>query len=369
MGSCHCIGPGSENNTANFDPAIGVTERIRKHQEESRTASTAQNVSESPERLPQFTLPLSPDSVSFPDFDKLTADQRAETAKVTGEDSPIISEEPRTEETGSHLSCKSFILERLTPTSRAVYLSLSPFFYVTQASTFVLTALSSGALYFGETDPAQLPQGFGLRIDPDCTLLEGMWQHGALHGRGLQLHPNGDFYEGDFAKGEVQGWGKFVKKGGSRYEGQWSESRQNGEGVETWADGSVFTGTFRDGKKQGKGHFRWANGATYEGEFVDNQLQGVGRYVWSDGRVYEGTWLRNKMSGRGRFVWPDGKTYEGEYLADKRHGKGTFQWPNGRTYTGGWMHNKMHGYGAIEDHEGTVLSGEWSNGGFISASQ
>ena len=371
MGMCHCTEAASDRNSASLDPSLRLSlgSKVQSHPEECKDVFALEghpaDLNKSPERGVHVSLPLSPESVSFQDVYKLSDNQHLETGKGTEAETPINSE-PLLEDSGEEMDFRAFILARLTRLSREAYLSLAPFFYLGQSPSQQLTALSNGAIYFGETDFANLPHGFGLRIDSDSTLLEGIWENGSLHGTGLHLYPNGDYYQGDFRRGEVEGLGKFVRLAGSSYEGEWKDSRQNGQGTETWGDGSVYVGAFVQGKKQGKGCFRWANGASYEGEFWNNHLEGVGTYTWGDGRVYQGTWVKNKMHGRGKFTWPDGKVYQGEYLADRRHGTGTFHWPNGRYYTGAWEGNKMNGFGVLTDREGVSVSGEWQNGSLVS---
>lgn len=329
MGGVHCRGPSAEIGTATFDPALQLSSGLSN-------VRTDKHESKASEQTIKLSWPISSVVVCEP----LEGHDLHQNETAKGEDSETA------EEGGSwcpaiDLDYRTYILIRLPSLSKAAYETLKPFAFVSLAKAHSLVALRNGAVYFGDTDVGLIPQGFGLRLEADLTLLEGNWEAGQLHGKGLLVYPNGDYYTGFFDRGEISGKGKFVHVGGAAYEGDWKDSRQHGQGVELWADGSTYEGDFSAGQKQGFGRFRWADKSAYEGQLTNNLLEGHGKYIWSDGKSYEGRWVSNQMTGKGVFTWPDGKRYEGDFQEGKRSGYGVLSCSKGKSYSGFWHCGKM----------------------------
>lgn len=329
MGGIHCRGPSSEIGTATFDPSL----QRPSSPHPSNTPPDFKHERKASEQTTIVSWLANP--LTIGELWKREELRIYETAKLDSE--PV--------EEGSmfpiDLDYKTYILIRLPAPSKSVYEALKPFAYVSLSKSQPLVALSNGAVYFGDTDTNLVPQGLGLRLEADLTLLEGNWNEGLLHGNGLQIYPNGDYYEGCFANGEIAGKGKFVHMGGAAYEGDWKDSRQHGHGIEQWVDGSTYEGDFVAGKKQGFGRFHWCDESTYEGYLVNNQLEGYGKYVWNDGKSYEGHWSANQMTGKGLFLWADGKRYEGEFLEGRKSGYGELICREGKRRAGFWYHGKL----------------------------
>lgn len=329
MGGIHCRGPSSEIGTATFDPSLQHSSSTHP----SNVPSDLKHDRKASEQTTRVSWPASSMTIGEPwKSDEL---RNYETAKIDSE----AAEEGSISQID--LDYKTYILIRLPSLSKAVYEVLKPFAYVSLSKAQPLVALSNGAVYFGDTDTNLVPQGLGLRLEADLTLLEGNWNAGLLHGKGLQIYPNGDYYEGCFAHGEIAGKGKFVHIGGAAYEGDWKDSRQHGYGIEHWVDGSTYEGDFVTGKKQGFGRFHWFDKSTYEGYLVNNQLEGHGKYVWNDGKSYEGHWSANQMTGKGVFLWSDGKRYEGEFLDGRKSGYGELIRREGKRCAGFWHCGKL----------------------------
>lgn len=323
MGGIHCRGPSSEQGTATFDPTL---------QHPCPSNSLSDKPSEQTTRVSWLFSPTAfcepRKGADLHQFDAAKAVD-SESAEEGGSWCPAID-----------LDYRTYVLIRLAAPSKAAYEALKPFAYVALAKAQPLVALRNGAVYFGDTDASLTPQGLGLKLEADLTLLEGNWDAGQLHGKGLLLYPNGDHYTGFFDHGEISGKGKFVHLGGA-YEGDWKDSKQHGQGVELWADGSIYEGEFSAGQKQGFGSFHWADKSAYEGSLANSQLDGYGKYTWSDGKSYEGHWVCNQMTGKGVLTYSDGRRYEGEFQAGKRSGYGVLSCSKGKTCSGFWQCGKM----------------------------
>ena len=365
MGACNCTEKREETSAATFDQSLkfSVEAKVQQAVKERDEAAVFDFDSSEPEdRATQKKPPPSR-------FESEFATQKAVPALYEpGEDESLKDNDADLQPSSpDQRDFKEFILKKLTPVAKEVYVSIGGFTYVAKARSPTLVSLPLGDLYYGDTSSDKNPNGFGLLMKTEGSIVEGAWQEGSIHGEGLQVYSNGDSYVGSFEHGEVSGRGKFVNYKGATYEGQWRNSKQNGQGVETWADGAIYAGNFVEGKKEGYGRFHWADQAQYEGEFHNNNLEGLGKYTWSDGRAYEGEWKNNKMHGQGKFTWPDGKCYEGAYIEDLKNGYGVFTWSNGKKYEGEWRNNKMHGKGAIRQSGGVRTEGEWVEGRFLSS--
>lgn len=360
MGACNCTDNKGEQNTATYDPDIkfSISQKVAK--QEAQVVHEAvidfENNHPDPSSQPPTIETLDLESPPKPTQQAFLPEPATIDRSLDAQENPV--KEPDASEPPNY---KEFILGELTAPEKEVYLMIGNFKFLDQAKRLEKASLGED-VYIGDLTPSQTPNGFGLLLKPDKSLIEGFWTQGSIHGPGLQVYPNGDCYLGNFEHGLVEGQGKFVNYKGATYEGEWKQSKQNGEGTETWTDGAVYKGTFRDGRKEGYGRFVWADRAVYEGEFRSNNLDGKGKYSWPDGRVYEGSWRNNKMHGFGRFQWPDGKLYEGYYEDDLKHGKGTFTWNNGKKYDGYWQNNKMHGEGVLYHPDGMKTEGVWADG-------
>ena len=379
MGGCNCTESRPETNAATFDGSLKYSvdvkvQNAKKQMQEAvfdfENSQTELDKAGEKKRESQLS-PLETDFLTqkavpakFEEYESESdrADNALRENDVAAEAPILESEEDFPMPQIGKSDFKEFILSKLTPVGKDVYVGLGNFRYVDQASEQVLVPLPLGDIYFGDTNKDKSPNGFGLLLKTDGSIIEGAWVDGSIHGEGLQVYSNGDSYVGSFDRGEVAGKGKFVNYKGATYEGEWDRSKQNGQGTETWSDGAVYEGQFEDGKKEGFGRFLWADRARYEGEFHNNNLEGKGRYTWSDGRIYDGSWKNNKMHGYGTFQWPDGKRYEGQYVEDQKNGMGVFIWPNGKRYEGMWKNNRMHGKGEISLPNGTRTEGEWVEG-------
>lgn len=109
--------------------------------------------------------------------------------------------------------------------------------YAKLVSLPFIISLPDGTFYFGKTNMAGKPQGFGV-------LLIGE------QGR--------EFYIGHFARGKKDGAGTYYYANGDMLECSWENNAPDGNGVFTFADGNKIQGTWE------KGVFRDGNG-TYTG--------------------------------------------------------------------------------------------------------
>ena len=101
------------------------------------------------------------------------------------------------------------------------------------------TRTDNGALYQGERNEDDQPDGRGVMVYSDGTIYEGEFVDGMWEGKGRLIHAFGDVYEGDWDHNKAHGNGKFTTLDGTVYVGKWKDDKKHGKGVETWADGTV----------------------------------------------------------------------------------------------------------------------------------
>lgn len=236
-------------------------------------------------------------------------------------------------------------------------------FFVKSAFCFNDNTIYKGSWnYFGKKN------GYGIFIQTNGSMYEGIWEDDKMCGRGRYIDIKGNYYEGNWYNGNAHGKGTLNLTDGSTYEGEWKDDVQNGYGREVFADGSQFEGYYLNGNKEGEGKFTWTDNSIYEGSFSNSAINGNGTFKWSDGRKYTGQWLNNKIHGKGVFEWPNNKKYEGEYNQYKKEGKGTYYWTKNTFYTGNWLNNIQHGEGEFH-HNGIVTKGIFRFGKFVQNNQ
>jgi len=64
-----------------------------------------------------------------------------------------------------------------------------------------------------------------------CTILEGQWKQGKLHGFGRIIDEEGNCYIGEFADGLRDGQGRFIWKSGDIFDGYYSKGEIHGWGT------------------------------------------------------------------------------------------------------------------------------------------
>jgi len=114
------------------------------------------------------------------------------------------------------------------------------------------------------------------------------------NGPGVRVNPDGSVYAGEFKDGLPHG------------QGEWKAP----EGAES------FLGEWKRGKKHGFGLMKFSNGDMYEGDWVDGKFQDRGKYIYANGDEFMGLWDKGvKLSGT--FYYKDGRI-------------STRKWQNGR---------------------------------------
>lgn len=121
-------------------------------------------------------------------------------------------------------------------------------------------------------------------------------------------------YEGTFIGDPNQsgpipnGQGVRTNPDGSSYSGQWKDGFPHGQGEWKAPDPSAesYIGEWRRGKKHGFGHMYFANGDTYEGDWKDGKFQDRGKYIYSNGDEFMGIW-ENGVKVSGTFYYKDGR--------------------------------------------------------------
>ena len=189
--------------------------------------------------------------------------------------------------------------------------------------------------------------GYGIFVNSEGSMYEGLFRNGKLDGKGRYITIKGDFFEGTFANGVAQGEGIFIHSDGSIYIGTWMNDLPWGEGIEWSVDGSFYKGDFYQGKKFGIGEFKWKDGSVYVGGVMNDLLNGEGIYTWADGKKFKGYWQNNCMHGYGILENIDGTKYEGLFEKSKKHGRGVYHYNNEKYYEGNWSNGKQHGKGKI----------------------
>jgi len=98
---------------------------------------------------------------------------------------------------------------------------------LTKYYKFSAVKISKGAVYIGQIDEFNEPNGIGRLIQQD-----------------------GSIYEGQFVDGEQTGWGREIYAGGRYYIGWWQKGDYHGYGKRYDTDGSIMEqGQFRESKK------------------------------------------------------------------------------------------------------------------------
>jgi len=121
-------------------------------------------------------------------------------------------------------------------------------------------------------------------------------------------------YEGSF-RGDPEhegpipnGSGVRMNPDGSTYSGEWKDGFPHGQGEWKAPDQSPesYIGEWKRGKKHGYGQMKFASGDLYEGDFVDGKFQDRGKYVYANGDEFIGLWDKGvKVSGT--FYFKDGR--------------------------------------------------------------
>ena len=96
-------------------------------------------------------------------------------------------------------------------------------------------------IYIGEVKVGtdDTPDGIGILVKWDESILEGYWEDGQLHGRGRYIY-DGGYYTGEFKEGSYNGEGMKYRKG-NKYIGQWVNDEE-GQGEINYKDGTKYTG-------------------------------------------------------------------------------------------------------------------------------
>ncbi|CAE8614548.1 unnamed protein product [Polarella glacialis] len=121
-------------------------------------------------------------------------------------------------------------------------------------------------------------------------------------------------YEGTFHGDPHQdgpvpnGQGVRTNPDGSTYSGQWKDGFPHGTGEWKAAEPSTesFVGEWQRGKKHGFGIMKFANGDCYEGDWFEGKFQDRGKYIYANKDEFMGLWEKGvKVSGT--FYYKDGR--------------------------------------------------------------
>ena len=206
-----------------------------------------------------------------------------------------------------------------------------------------------GSVYLGNWNNNSQKNGFGIYINPDGGVYQGIYKNDLIDKYGVFIDEKGNYYKGNLKNGKEEGEGELFIKNKFKYNGGFSNDIQNGFGKEeNLIDGSIYEGNFVNGSKTGKGKLT----------FKDGKFDGNGKINYVDGRVYEGEFKNNMMNGKGEFKWKDGEKYTGNYLNNLKHGFGKYEYNSNQYYEGFWLNNKQHGKGLY------YLNGKKLNGLF-----
>lgn len=117
-----------------------------------------------------------------------------------------------------------------------------------------------------------MPNGRGVRTNPDGSVYSGQWKDGFPHGDGewRAPPPSCESYIGEWKKGKKHGFGIQKFQNGDIYEGDWADGKFQDRGKHVYANGDEFLGLWEKGvKKHGTFYYKdgrtstrnWENGA------------------------------------------------------------------------------------------------------------
>jgi len=218
-----------------------------------------------------------------------------------------------------------------------------------------------GAVYTGELDENDVPNGHGEKVWPDGEKYVGQWKDNNFNGQGVYHYADGSVYKGNWKDSIRNGYGKYTCEDGSIYEGEWKDDMSHGKGKMTYDDGAVYEGDWKEDERHGYGVLHSADGGVYEGNWKADMWHGYGVFRGSDGSIYEGEWKEDMWHGKGKMTYPDGDIYEGEWKEDMWHGKGKLSHPDGSFYDGEWFEDEMHGYARFTLDDGSIAEGYWEH--------
>ncbi len=218
-----------------------------------------------------------------------------------------------------------------------------------------------GAVYTGELDENDVPNGHGEKVWPDGEKYVGQWKDNNFNGQGVYHYADGSVYEGNWKDSIRHGYGKYTYEDGSIYEGEWKDDMSHGKGKMTYDDGAVYEGDWKEDERHGYGVLHSADGGVYEGNWKADMWHGYGVFHGSDGSIYEGEWKEDMWHGKGKMTYADGDIYEGEWKEDMWHGKGKLTHADGSFYDGEWFEDEMHGYAQFTMDDGSIAEGYWEH--------
>jgi len=149
----------------------------------------------------------------------------------------------------------------------------------TMSGSFTSTTSTGGTTEYrgcfngNPKEEGPIPNGLGVRVNPDGSCYSGEWKDGFPHGQGEWKagEPSCESYVGEWKRGKKHGFGTMKFKNGDIYEGDWS-----------------------DGKFQDRGKYTYANGDEFMGLW-DKGIKLSGTFYYMDGRISTRKWQEGKL--------------------------------------------------------------------------
>eukprot|EP00933_Yihiella_yeosuensis_P069848 TRINITY_DN7689_c1_g1_i1.p1 TRINITY_DN7689_c1_g1~~TRINITY_DN7689_c1_g1_i1.p1 ORF type:complete len:281 (+),score=30.58 TRINITY_DN7689_c1_g1_i1:71-844(+) len=144
---------------------------------------------------------------------------------------------------------------------------------VESTTTTGATTRYEGTFVGDPHDMCPIPNGTGVRENPDGSTYTGEWKDGFPHGQGE--------------------W-KAAPPSAESYVGEWKRGKKHGFGHMYFANGDMYEGDWRDGKFQDRGKYVYANGDEFMGLW-DKGVKTSGTYYYKDGRISTRKWDNGKL--------------------------------------------------------------------------
>lgn len=147
------------------------------------------------------------------------------------------------------------------------------------SGSFTSTASTGGTTEYrgcfngNPQEEGPIPNGLGVRVNPDGSSYSGEWKDGFPHGQGewKAAEPSCESYVGEWKRGKKHGFGTMKFNNGDCYEGDWTDGKFQDRGKYTYANGDEFMGLWDKGNKL-SGTFYYRDGRLSTRKWQDGKL-------------------------------------------------------------------------------------------------